>query len=232
MQKECDICGNVINDTDNFCGMCNVDLREAKSPDEPEIIMEKPRPSQNEGESTSKMDPPKDKDVIHWCTIHALCNSYEMSFPLFLNLVLILATGKKKLGFCGCPACNQGYRQMLADIVNATEKKKLTAQSRAIVIKARGAKIDGVKFDIPEYVEVLTKKEGKISAPQIEHPEPHPPISEKITIEINSGALENAVFKILKSEKGQEIIRSIPRKSTRTKGPDGKRKKGEITPIA
>jgi hypothetical protein len=37
-------------------------------------------------------------------------------------------------------------------------------------------------------------------------------------IEIDPGVLENAVFAVLKSERGQEAIRSVPRKNTKTKG--------------
>ncbi|QSZ66353.1 hypothetical protein RJ40_01985 [Methanofollis aquaemaris] len=206
--------------------MCGVDLREAKSSDEPEIIIEKPPPSRNGKKSASQKDSPKDGDVIHWCTIRTLCDSYEMSFSLFMNLILILASGKKKLGFCDCPMCHQGYREMLANIINITEKKKLTAHSRAIVIQARGDQIDGVKFDIPKYVGYLTEKRGERPAPQIEDPGPNPANRGKITIEIDSDVLENAVLTVLKSEKGREIIQSIPRKYTKTKGQDRKGKKG------
>ena len=44
------------------------------------------------------------------------------------------------------------------------------------------------------------------------------PITGKIVIEIDPGVLENAVFAVLKSERGQEAIRSIPKKNTKTKG--------------
>ncbi|QYZ78114.1 hypothetical protein E2N92_01040 [Methanofollis formosanus] len=226
MQRKCDICGNDIGDTNSFCGMCGVDLREAKSPDEPEIMIEKSRPSRNGKKSTLQKDSPKDGDVIHWCAIRTLCDSHEMSFPLFMNLILVFASGKRKLGFCDCPACHQGYREMLANIINVTEKKKLTAHSRVIVIQTRGAQIDGVKFDIPEYVGPLTEKRGEKPTPQIEDPVPHPANRGKITIEIDSDVLENAVLTVLKSEKGREIIQAIPRKYTKTKGQDGKGKKG------
>lgn len=221
MQRKCDICGNDIGASDSFCCMCGVDLREAKSPDEPEIIIEKPRPSRNGKKSASQKDSPKDGDVIHWCTIRTLCDSYEMSFPLFMDLILILASGKKKLGFCDCPMCHQGYREMLANIINITEKKKLTAHSRAIVIQARGAQIDGVKFNIPEYVDYLTEKRGERPTPQIEEPGPHPAKRKKITIEIDSDVLENAVLTVLKSEKGREIIQAIPRKYNKRSGQKG-----------
>jgi len=35
--------------------------------------------------------------------------------------------------------------------------------------------------------------------------------------------LENAIFNVLKSEKGREIIQSIPRKYSKTKVKEGKR---------
>jgi hypothetical protein len=39
----------------------------------------------------------------------------------------------------------------------------------------------------------------------------------KILIELDPEVIENAVLSVLKSEKGQEIIQSIPRKYTKRK---------------
>ena len=65
----------------------------------------KPNPNKNwspyeREKSSSKKKQPEDEKAIHWCTILAICNKSCISFPLFLNLVLIFAKGKKTSGFC------------------------------------------------------------------------------------------------------------------------------------
>ena len=140
-----------------------------------------------------------------------------MTFAHFFFLILILARGDKKIGFCDCTICNQGYRQLLADMTNTTDKKKLTTQSREIVIKARGIKINGIKYSIPDFLEAMTKKGSDNHAHEKEDPKPQLTNNGKIVIEIDPGVLENAVFAVLKSERGQEAIRSVPRKKTKTK---------------
>ena len=49
---------------------------------------------------------------------------------------------------------------MLAIIANVTEKKKLTAQSREIVIKARGEQIDGHTIDFSKLISKMQEKNG------------------------------------------------------------------------
>jgi len=102
-------------------------------------------------------------------------------------------------------------------MTNTTDKKKLTTQSREIVIKARGIKINGIKYSIPDFLEAMTKKGSDNHAHEKEDPKTQLTNNGKIVIEIDPGVLENAVFAVLKSERGQEAIRSVPRKKTKTK---------------
>lgn len=189
-----------------------MDLREPKGSDNVEIDTKPNKLKKIKAKESSKKKKLDEENVIHWHMVRAMCNFTSMSFPNFFILLMLLGRGEKKLGFCDCPSCNQGYREMLATIVNVTEKKKLTAQSREIVIKARGEQIDGHTIDFSTLIQKTLDKEGK-ELPE-EKPESIPPRANnrKIVIEIDPSVLENAVFSILKSEKGQEIIRSIPRK--------------------
>jgi uncharacterized protein (DUF3084 family) len=138
-----------------------------------------------------------------------------MTFSDFFYLVILLGKGDKQLGFCNCASCNQGYRELLAAMTNATEKKNLTAQSREIVIKSREEKIDGFKIDFSKFLKVLTEKKNK------ETEKATAEITEarngKIIIELDYQVLENAVINVLKSEKVQKIVQSIPRKKGRPK---------------
>ena len=149
MLEKCDICGFEYESTAHFCGKCGVDLREPKTVDNVTIDTTPSQPIKKKPKSSSKNEDLKDDSIIKWCLISALCNSYQMTFPIFFNLVLSFADGKKHLGFCDCPSCNRGYRELLAYVTSGTEKKKLTASSREIVIKARETKIDGMKLIFP-----------------------------------------------------------------------------------
>ncbi len=193
MVTKCDICGYAINPTDNFCGGCNVDLREPKNPDEQKTTSQKKRSSKGKEQLSPRPDAPG-ADVIYWCTIQSSYTSFEMTFPKFLYLAVLLAGGTKKLGFCHCSTCNQGYRELLADLTNSTEKKKLTANSREIVTKARDAKIDGVTFDVSNLISGSNKKESEHPIHEIDGSVSSKPSTGKITIEIEPDVLENAVF--------------------------------------
>lgn len=187
---------------------------------------QKPNPKKNwnpvdKDKSESKKKPPSDEKIIHWHSIKAICNSYDMDFPLFLNLIIMFARGEKKLGFCDCASCNQGYRELQAWIINVTEKKKLTAHSREVVIKSSYDTIDGMIYDISRFLhrDGETWNEDKSEQNESSAKKITPG---KITIEIDSNVLENAVFDILKSEKGREIIQAVPRKyAKKTKGTSG-----------
>jgi hypothetical protein len=218
MVDKCDICGFHHGPNDRYCGRCNVDLREEKQPGE-----QKPNPEKNWSFDdcdmpASKKKKPDDEKVIHWCMIRAVCNSSDISFPTFLVVVLMLAKGEKVLGFCNCASCNRGYRELQAWIINGTERKNLTAQSREIVIKSSYDKIDGMTYDISK----LLGKYQEINANETSIERNDLPLKKtpggKITIEIDSEVLENAVFNVLKTERGRAIIQSVPRKYTKRKG--------------
>ena len=209
MLEKCDICGFEYESTAHFCGKCGVDLKEPKTSDDVLIDSVPPQTIKKKPKSLSKNDDLKNDSMIKWCLVSALCNSYEMTFPIFFNLVLTLADGKKQLGFCNCPSCNRGYRELLAFITSGTEKKKLTASSREIVIKARETKIDGMKFDISRFLSRENIAGHDKPEPGHELPRKEQVNADKIIVEINPDVLENAVFNILKSEKGRVLIQKI-----------------------
>jgi len=211
MVIECDICGFQNSGKLNFCGGCGVDMREQKKPGEPKIVPAKVLP-RKKGKGSSKDRKPENEKVIHWCAIHSACSSFNMTFPLFLTVVFLLAKGDKTLGFCDCPVCNQGYRELQAWIRNGTENTKLTANCREIVIEARNEKIDGMDFDISKIIENVKEKNIEKSAPERADLPARKSAGGKIIVEIDSDVLEDAVFNVMRSERGQEVIRSTPRK--------------------
>jgi len=216
MINKCDICGFDYEPTAHYCGGCNVDLREPRGSDV-NIDIEPNKPKKPKAKESSKKKDSDNEDVIHWHSVRAMCNQYSMSFPNFFFLMMILGRGEKKLGFCDCTSCNIGYREMLALIANVTEKKKLTAHSREIVIKARGEKIDGHTIDFSGLIGKMQEKEVSKQPEEKQESVPQQTNTGKIMIEIDPGVLENAVFAVLKSERGQEAIRSVPRKNKKTK---------------
>lgn len=212
MVDKCDVCGFQLEPNSRYCGKCGVDLRETKHP-EGMPINELLDNAQDLIKIMSMEENPKKDNVILWCHLHALCNSYTKEFPDFLMMSILFAGGQKCLGFCDCHVCSQGYRQLLAWLTKTKEGKtaKLTAQSREVVIRARNTEINGVTFDIARIAsrfkekvadQALSKKDGSDSPK-------HTP--GKIIIEISSDILEEAVIKVLKSEKGREIIQSVTR---------------------
>ena len=217
MVDKCDICGFHVGSNDRYCGQCSVDLREPKQPGEQKPNPEKIWSFDERHKPASKKKKPDDENVIHWCTIRALCNSSDLSFPLFFNMVIMLAKGEKKLEFCHCAICDRGYRELQAGIINGTEKKNLTAQSREVVIKASYEKIDGMNFDISGFLESIREKNVNQKSEEMDDSLTKKVPNGKITIEIDCDVLDNAVLNILKSEKGREVIQSIPRKYRKLK---------------
>lgn len=134
----------------------------------------------------------------------------------------MLARGEKKLGFCHCASCNRGYRELQAWIINGTEKKNLTAQSREIVIKSSYDKIEGMTYDISDFLRSLKEPGDKKLTSNNNDPKSNSTHNGKIVIEIDSNMLENAVIQVLSSEKGRQIIQSIPSKYTKKKVNSGK----------
>ena len=217
MSKKCDICGFDYEPTAHYCGGCNVDLREPRGSENVNIDIEPNKPKKPKAKESSKKKDSDNKDVIHWHSVRAMCNQYAMSFPNFLILMMILGGGEKKLGFCDCASCNIGYREMLALFANVKEKKKLTAHSREIIIKARGEKIDGYTIDFSGLIGKMQEKEVSEQPAEKQESISQQTNTGKIVIEIDPVVLENAVFAVLKSERGQEAIRSVPKKKTKPK---------------
>jgi hypothetical protein len=190
-----------------------VDLRETQGDLTPPDDEKKPRNNRNNRVQKTKR--PGDENVMKWCGIQAILDAHEMTFQTFLILMWMLAQGHKKLKFCNCPACNKAYRDMTALIVNTTEKKNLNANSREIVIKCRGEKIDGYTIDFSKLFH-QEKAEGTFCQ---EQPAvlSHKINRGRIVIELEPEVLEETVINVLQSERGREIISSIPRRRGRKK---------------
>jgi bisphosphoglycerate-dependent phosphoglycerate mutase len=77
-------------------------------------------------------------------------------------LALLLAQGKKFIGFCDCDLCNQGSRQILARLAKSKdgEAGKLTAESRDVILRARNTEITVLSFDISKALPKEKKNEG------------------------------------------------------------------------
>ena len=96
------------------------------------------------------------------------------------------------------------------------------------MIKAREKKIAGISFDIPDFVEVIKKKDGQSPVSDVKESPQRRLSNGKITIEIDLSVLENAVVNVLKSERGREIIQSVPRKNIRTPATSKEKKRKKI----
>ena len=219
MVNKCDICGSTPEPNARYCGVCGVDLREPKGSENVNTDTEPASPKKTKAKVSSKKKGSDNEDVIHWHSVRAMCNQYAMSFPNFFILMMVFGRGEKKLGFCDCGSCNQGYREMLAIIANVTEKKKLTAQSREIVIKARGEQIDGHTIDFSTLISKMQEKEGNEQPEEKQESISRRANNGKIVIELDPEILEDAVFTILKSEKAKELIQSIPRRRKKKNEP-------------
>ena len=202
----CDICRFKNPGDPNFCGGCGVDMRESKV-SENEKVRENTRkiPKKN----PSSMMERKDENVIKWCAIKATCNSFSMTYPLFFSLVLSLAQGKAKLGFCGCNSCQQGYRELLAEFAHNEGRKNITASSREIVIKVRETDLKGLNIDISKFLKKLESSSSK----QEDSPEKNSISTKrdsgKIVIEVDKAIIENTVLDVISSEAGRKVIKEI-----------------------
>jgi hypothetical protein len=194
-----------------------VDLREPRGSESVNIDTKPNQLKKTKAKESSKKKGSDDGDVIHWHSIRAMCNFSSMSFPNFFLLVMVFGRGERKLGFCDCASCNQGYREMLATIANVTEKKKLSANSREIVIKSRKDQIAGHTIDFSTLMGKMQEQEEKEVPEEKQESIPIQANHGKIVIEIDPRVLENAVFTVLNSERGQDLLRSIPKKNTKTK---------------
>jgi hypothetical protein len=221
MDNICDICGFRHGPNDRYCGRCSVDLREPKGSAGSQAFGNILDEMQQVIKSLLMDAKPKQEKVLKWCGIHALCNSHEMDFPMFFMIALALAQGDRYLGFCDCHLCNQGYRQILAWLAKSKggEASQLTAESRDVIIRARNTEINGLSFDISKALPKERRNEGGTPWSTVASGKNIPG---KITIEVDPGVLEDAVISIMKSERGREIIQSVPReKSEKERGLKG-----------
>lgn len=170
--------------------------------------------------SISMGEKPKQEDIFKWCGIRGVCNSLEMDFPMFFMIALALAKGDKYIGFCDCHVCNQGYRQLLAWLVKSKggAAAKITAQSRDVIIRAKKTEINGITFDISRVLPKGKEKKTEELSHEKNRASHRKPSEGKIAVEIDSEVLEDVIIKILNSERGREIIQSIPRKYTKKRG--------------
>ncbi len=74
-----------------------------------------------------------------------------------------------------------------------------------------------MNFDISGFLESLREKNVNQKAEEMDDTLIKNVPSGKITIEIDCDVLDNAVLNVLKSEKGREVIQSIPRKYRKLK---------------
>ena len=220
MANTCDICGFNPGPNDRYCGKCSVDLREPKGSEGSPTIGKILDETQELLKSISMNEKPKQENVFKWCGIRGLCNSFEMDFPMFLMIGLALAKGDKYLGFCECHTCNQGYRQLLAWLAKSKGGEaaaKLTAQSRDVIIRARNTEINGLSFDVSRALPKGKEKTADQSPPGKDPARSNKSSTGKISIDIDPEVLEGIIVNVLKSERGREIIQSVPRKYRKTK---------------
>lgn len=202
MENVCEICGFKYPPDAHYCGMCGVDLKD-KTELMPPVNQKKASKKTKKKDSTKETSP--NDNVINWCVIHSAMRWHDMTFPFFVNLVLLFAEGKRDLGFCDCAVCNFGYRELETYITNYTEKKKLKPSSREIVSKCYGADITGMKFHFPDLFNIKTK--NKEENKKAINSEDSQQTSRKVTIEIDSDVIENIILDVLSSEKGRKILK-------------------------
>lgn len=217
MTTICDICGFQNPGNPNFCGGCGVDLREPRASGSEPVPRKATGSSEKNSPSSKKkgQNSSKDENTINWCVIRATCDTQTMTFPRFLLLVMSLARGGSKLGFCGCTSCEQGYREMLAEFTNYEEKKKLKPSSREIVKKSREHDFSKFVFNIAEMVGTSDKK--KSDQNEQKSPQSHEHQQGKISIDIDRISFESVILDVIKSDTGREVIREITTTNRKTK---------------
>jgi hypothetical protein len=193
MEEDCDICGKRNIPGSNYCGYCGVDLKEDRS--ETPYHPKKSKPAKKKRLKKTESE----NEKITWCVIVRMMRSFNMDFPNFLLLSILLAEGKQDLGFCDCHLCSGGYRELYAYLQNRNGKKNLKHSSREVVIKSLESDIPSLSFNIPELITPVSKLD-KI---KLENEEG----TNKISIEIEAHVLEDILFSILSSERGLALIR-------------------------
>lgn len=203
MEDICDICGSKYPPNANFCGRCGVDLHD-KTDLDPQINSRKGPKSLKKRNATKNSE--SNDEIIKWCHIHAAMNYHEMTLPLFLNLVLLLAKGRMDLGFCNCSACHSGYRELQTDIINRTEGKNLKPSSKKIVSRFYDADISSMKFHFPKFINGTPTNGHENSVGLSENA---PRLNDKISIEISRGVIENIIREVLSSDQGQQMVKDL-----------------------
>lgn len=208
----CDICGAKNLGQSNYCVGCGVDLRESKDsiPEKRNVVRK--RIEKNSKTHQNEKDLKDQFRVIKWC----LLKTSQM--PYVLLFMSMLVQGKSTLGFCDCTICNQGYREFLA-FKELLDGRKISSHSREIVKKARDEDMSKISWNLSDLL--LNYSLFEDQEPSKSHTSA--PIQKsvagegKILIEIDEGIIENAVIKVLQSEKGQNIIQeSKPQRKKRT----------------
>jgi hypothetical protein len=205
----CDICGTKNLDKHNFCTGCGVDLRESKNVDPEKNDDVRGRIDKNPRRQQKEKNLREQFRVIKWCWL----KTYEM--PYVLLLISMLAQGKSRLGFCDCTICNQGYREFLA-FLEFLDGKNISSQSREIVKKARDQDMSKISWDLSDILLNYSFLDDQETSRNKDTTPVQKPVAGKgkILVEIDEEIIENAVLKILQSEKGQHIIQEsrTPRK--------------------
>ena len=196
MEETCDICGNKSIPGSNYCGSCGVDLKEdrTQTPYHPK----KTRSSKAKPKKKSETE----NEKITWCFIVRTMRSFNMTFPYFLLLNLMLAEGKKDLGFCDCHICCEGYRELYVYLQNLKGNKKLKTSNREVVIESLQSDYPSLSFNIPELITPGSKPDKSVKTERTNNEG-----SNKISIEADAHVLEDVIFGILSSKRGQALIR-------------------------
>ena len=74
-------------------------LREAKGTSEDVLEKRRQKMQKNSIKESSEKKTPDNDDIIKWCGVRALCDSHEMSYPYFFNLVILFARGTNEIRF-------------------------------------------------------------------------------------------------------------------------------------
>lgn len=205
MLEKCDICGFQILKGAHYCNGCGVDLLEGKFEEHVKNTKKKIAPQKPDPVKSNEEDPFK---TVNWCWLK------HMSFGPTLVLMMMLAKGRAKLGFCSCALCNQGYREYLAELrsVNVTEIK---ANSREIVKEAYGKDLSDVKLNLTGLFGQTTQEKSDSTNSKEIRKSP----SGGLFIEIPQEIIEAGIEKVLTGESGKKILRETLKRTRKNSNP-------------
>jgi hypothetical protein len=196
----CDICGFQNLEHANFCGKCGVDFREPK-----EDVIEKENPSiKKRSPAKPRKSDSKDEDnlkVIKWCWL----KSFDL--PHAIVLWSMLANGRSELGFCDCPTCNQGFRELLACGKKENGNRTVTTSSRKIVKEASDIDIPNFSLDLSTIFNQPNETKKGTPGKNAGNDDDKSQKNGKIVIEVDGAFIEHSVLKVLASDTGRKIIR-------------------------